>query len=204
MMADACTLPPGLKDRVVRPGELGSQCRDAMFALFAQYYANVTRTMFEADLDAKDLVILRALGEVQSLLGRNDEARKSYGAVIAASPRDASAMNSYALLLHRIKDPEAMRVAERAVKLAPSQAVYADTYGWLLAESGDLDNGVRVLRDARLREPGNGQIRWHLASALAKAGHKQEAKEELKAALASTSPPVPGPELAALKASLGL
>ena len=58
MMADACTLPPGLKDRVVRPGELGSQCRDAMFALFAQYYANVTRTMFEADLDAKDLVIL--------------------------------------------------------------------------------------------------------------------------------------------------
>ena len=152
----------------------------------------------------KDLVILRALGEVQSLLGRNDEARKSYGAVIAASPRDASAMNSYALLLHRIKDPEAMRVAERAVKLAPSQAVYADTYGWLLAESGDLDNGVRVLRDARLREPGNGQIRWHLASALAKAGRKLEAKEELKAALASTSPPVPGPELAALKASLGL
>ncbi len=152
----------------------------------------------------KDLVIMRALGEVQSLLGRNDEARKSYGAVIAASPQDASALNSYAQLLYRIKDPEAIRMAEKAMKLAPNQAAYADTYGWLLAERGDLENGVRVLREARLREPGNGQIRWHLASALAKAGRKLEAKDELKAALASTSPPVLGPELSALKASLGL
>ena len=93
------------------------------------------------------------LGEVHSNWSRR--------AVIAASPQDASALNSYALLLHRIKDPEAIRVAEQAMKLAPNQAAFADTYGWLLAERGDLDNGVRVLREARLREPGNRQIRNH-------------------------------------------
>ena len=76
--------------------------------------------------------------------------------------------------------------------------------GWMLAQSGRLDDGIRVLREARLRDPGNGIVRWHLASALVKAGRKMEAKDELKAALVSNNPPPPGPELSLLKAEVGL
>lgn len=151
-----------------------------------------------------DRVIQRALAEVQVFTGRHDAARKNYASIIAADPDDPALLLSYAQLLQRLNDPAALATAEKAVKLAPGVAAYADTYGWLLVQKGDLDNGVRVLREARLREPSNGQIRWHLASALVKAGRKVEAKDELQAALASTTPPPPGPDLNRLKAEVGL
>jgi cellulose synthase operon protein C len=113
-------------------------------------------------------------------------------------------LGSYALLLQRLNDPAALGIAEKATKLAPGQAQFADTYGWLLVQKGDLENGVRVLREARLREPNNGLIRWHLASALAKSGRTAEARDELQAALSSNMPPAPGPELTQLKAAVGL
>ena len=43
---------------VVSPDALSAAEADAMFALFARYYANVTRAKFEADLRAKDSVLL--------------------------------------------------------------------------------------------------------------------------------------------------
>ena len=113
-------------------------------------------------------------------------------------------LSSYALLLQGLNDPAALGYAEKAAKLAPDQAQFADTYGWLLVLKGDLENGVRVLREARLRDPNNGLTRWHLASALVKSGRTAEARDELQAALASSMPPAPGPELSKLKAAVGL
>lgn len=152
----------------------------------------------------KDLVVLRALAEVQMLQGKTDLARKNYQAVVNASPGDAFALNGFALLLDQMKDPTALSVAQQAVQAAPDQPAYADTYGWMLVGKGDLENGIRVLREARLRDPGNGLIRWHLALSLSKAGRKSEAQEELKAALAARNPPPAGPDLSALKAAVGL
>jgi len=43
-----------------------------------------------------------------------------------------------------------------------------------------------------------------LAIALSKAGRKSEARDELRAALATTNPPPTGPELSALKVEVGL
>ena len=151
-----------------------------------------------------DLVIQRALAEVQALTGKADAARKTYAAILVAEPDDPALLGSYALLLQRLNDPAALGIAEKATKLAPGQAQFADTYGWLLVQKGDLENGVRVLREARLREPNNGLIRWHLASALAKSGRTAEARDELQAALSSNMPPAPGPELTQLKAAVGL
>ena len=152
----------------------------------------------------KDLVIQRALAEVQALTGKADAARKTYAAILAAEPDDPALLSSYALLLQGLNDPAALGYAEKAAKLAPDQAQFADTYGWLLVLKGDLDNGVRVLREARLRDPNNGLTRWHLASALVKSGRTAEARDELQAALASSMPPAPGPELSKLKAAVGL
>ena len=152
----------------------------------------------------KDLVALRALAEVQSLAGKGDAAKQTYAAVVAAAPDDPSALGAYAQLLQRLGDPAALAMAEKAMKLAPSQAAYADAYGWMLVGKGDLEGGIRILREARLREPGNGVYHWHLAIALSKAGRKSEARDELRAALATTNPPPTGPELSALKVEVGL
>ena len=58
-----------------------------------------------------------------------------------------------------------------------------DTAGWVALQSGKPDRALQLLRDARLREPENSEIRYHLAAALVSAGRKTEAREELEAAL---------------------
>lgn len=147
---------------------------------------------------------MRALAEVQSLAGKGDAARASYNTLLAINPDDPSVLSGYALMLHRLNDPGALAMAEKAVKLAPQNVALSAGYGAMLVQNGDLDNGVRILREARLRDPGNGGVRWALAAALSKAGKKSEAKDELRAAMASASPPSPGPELDKLKAEVGL
>lgn len=151
-----------------------------------------------------DAVTLQALAQSYAGSGRHAQARDVYAALVALRPTDAQALGAYSAALLRSGDPQALAVAEQAMKLQPENAQLAGNYGWMLVQKGDLENGVRVLRDARLRAPADGGLRWALASALAKAGRKAEARDELRAALAATPPPPPGPELDALKAELGL
>ncbi len=151
-----------------------------------------------------DRVALRALAEVQMLNGRNDSAKRSYQAIVASDPDDPDALAAYAQLLHRLDDPAAVTTAERAVKLAPNNPMVLDAAGWLLVQRGQVDAGLRHLRDARLREPANGAIRFHLATALAKAGKRIEARDELGAALASGAAVADPADMARLKAELGL
>lgn len=152
----------------------------------------------------RDANTLQALAQLLAGSGQQAKARDAYAALAVLRPSDPQVLAGYAMALQRSGDPKALAVAEQAMKLQPDNAALAGNYGWMLVQKGDLENGVRVLRDARLRAPADGGLRWALASALAKAGRKAEARDELRAALASTPSPPPGPELNALKAELGL
>ena len=69
---------------------------------------------------------------------------------------------------------------------------------------GQIEPGLRYLREARLRNPGSGELRFHLAYALAKAGRKSEAKEELSAGLSGPGRVQNSDEVLTLKKELGL
>ena len=71
-------------------------------------------------------------------------------------------------------------------------------------QEGQTEAGLRYLRDARLRSPGNGEIRFHLAWTLNKLGRQAEAREELAAALAGLGGLQIGDDVARLKHELGL
>ena len=68
----------------------------------------------------------------------------------------------------------------------------------------NAEAAVRVLREARLRDPGHAVVRWHLAAALSRTGKRAEAGEEVKAALASSPPPPVTAELELLRKELAL
>ena len=99
------------------------------------------------------------------------------------APNDAEALNNLANVLLRMKDPTAIAIAEKAVAQDGNNANAIDTLGWALFQSGQMDRALQLLRDARLREPGNPVVRYHLAAVLAQLGRKIEARDEAEAAL---------------------
>ncbi|HSD39227.1 MAG TPA: tetratricopeptide repeat protein, partial [Rhodocyclaceae bacterium] len=130
-----------------------------------------------------DLGVRAALAETHMRAGNWKGAREQYDKVLAVQPNAVGALNNQATVLQRLGDPSAASVAERAYKLAPQDPNVIDTYAWGLATSGKLDQALQLLRDARLRLPESGEIRYHLAWTLVRLGRKAEAKEELVYAL---------------------
>lgn len=151
-----------------------------------------------------DIAAQKALAETQFRSGQLAAAQQSYQRVISSDPEDASALNNYSNLLLQVNDPGAQEAAEKALKLSPTHPAYADTLGWILVSKGQIEAGLRYLREARLRNPGNGEIRFHLAYALSKIGRNDEAREELSAALSGPGRVSNSVMVGQLKKDLGL
>jgi putative PEP-CTERM system TPR-repeat lipoprotein len=153
---------------------------------------------------ADDKRAQRVLAETQYRAGHFAAARQTYQRVVATAPEDAVSLNNYANLLLQMNDPAAQDAAEKALKLSPTHPAYGDTLGWILVSKGQAEAGLRYLREARLRSPDSGEIRFHLAYALARIGRRDEAREELNAALSSAVRVSNTPQVTQLKKELGL
>ncbi|GAB4167225.1 MAG: hypothetical protein Fur0039_04790 [Rhodocyclaceae bacterium] len=125
----------------------------------------------------------RLLSEAHLRAGDYKAARATLEKAIRQQGEDAGLLNNLAYAMNKLGDAGALAVAEKAYRLAPDQPDILDTYGWSLVGQGQLESGLRHLRDARLRNPNNAEIRYHLAAALAKAGRREEARQELAQAL---------------------
>ena len=139
----------------------------------------------------EDIASRRALADSQARLGQFAQARSGYEAIVKQRPDDAPALNNLANVLLRLQDPSAVKVAEQALAKDAGSANALDTLAWALFKSGDpsaVDRSLQLLRDARLREPGNPDIRYHLAAVLAATGRRTEAQEEAQAALQGGRP----------------
>ncbi|TDP59053.1 XrtA/PEP-CTERM system TPR-repeat protein PrsT [Roseateles toxinivorans] len=131
----------------------------------------------------KDLPVLKAVANTHAAAGNFVAARSAYEQLLKLAPDDADTLNNLANVLLRTKDPAALKVAEQALAKAPNNANVIDTAGWAAHLAGQNERALQLLRDARLRDPSNPDIRYHLAAALAQAGRKGEAREELNSAL---------------------
>ena len=136
----------------------------------------------------KDTITRRALADTYARTGSFKLAKTTYEELLKQQPDNSAVLNNLANVLLKIKDPEAVKIAEQAVAKNPNNANAVDTLGWALFQNGQVDRALQLLRDARLREPGNPEIRYHLAAALAKIGRQKEAREELEAALKPGTP----------------
>ncbi len=101
-------------------------------------------------------------------------------AVTKMAPNNPNALNNLAWAYQKEKDPRALKTAERALALAKDNPAIIDTLGWMLVEQGDTARGLPHLRRAVELAPKALEIRYHLASALAKSGDKANARKELE------------------------
>lgn len=131
----------------------------------------------------RDLAARRALGDGQARAGNLAAARAAYEALLKSDPEDAEVLNNLANVLLLMQDPAALKVAELALLKKPAAPHIIGTAGWAAFRAGQADRALQLLRDARLRDPGNPDTHYYLGAVLAATGRKSEAREELEAAL---------------------
>jgi putative PEP-CTERM system TPR-repeat lipoprotein len=131
-----------------------------------------------------DQGVRRLLAQHYEGSGQRREAMAQYERLIATG-KDALAMNNLAWMLAEAGDARALDLAKRAHEQAPGVAEIADTYGWILVRTDKVAEGVTVLERARAQAPTNPDIQFHLASAYAKAGRQDQARDLLRALLAT-------------------
>jgi len=167
----------------VQPGS--ASLLPLLATMSAQGNAKGAQQMAEQWLKAnpRDIAVRKSLANGLARAGDFGGARKAFEELLKLAPNDAEALNNLANVLLKLKDPAAVAVAEQALARNPSDANLIDTLGWTLFHNGQTELALQLLRDARLRDPGNPEIRYHLAATLAKAGRKAEARDELATTL---------------------
>ena len=129
----------------------------------------------------------KAFGDDQSLTmrvanvyeggGRLAEAEKELRKLMAEDPLNADAMNSlsYMFAEHNERLPEAVDLAQRALKIEPGNPAYLDTLGWALFKQGRTAEAADPLAKAAALLTGNSVIQDHHGDVLAKRGRSADA-----------------------------
>ncbi|MFT5173901.1 MAG: putative PEP-CTERM system TPR-repeat lipoprotein, partial [Gammaproteobacteria bacterium] len=108
-----------------------------------------------------------------------------YERILYNTPQHPFALNNLAWLMYQRRNPKALPMAEKAFKRLPKHPQIADTFGWILAQSGKADRALRVLAHALSRAPGDLSIRFHHAATLVMVGKPRDAREALEKILSS-------------------
>ncbi len=96
--------------------------------------------------------------------GQHEQAKTLYRATIALVPDHIDALNNLAWIYFEEKNSKAKSLAARAFAKAPNNANIADTYGWILANSGEKEKGQKILEKALSLDPNNKDIKQRLES----------------------------------------
>ena len=132
-----------------------------------------------------DLVTRFYLAEAYAAERQPKLAIQQYETVLQKETNNVLALNNLAWLYYQEKDARAINTAEQAYKLKPSSAPVADTLGWILLDQGKISRAVEIFKKAVALAPDNPEIGYHYAVALAKAGDKARARQQLEQLLAS-------------------
>ena len=127
-----------------------------------------------------DVDALVGLGWAYELAGKPSEAIGAYRRASRTDTPNPLMLNNLALLLLARGHATAAQIARRAYEMLPENASITDTYGWILTQQGDLDQGLTLLLAAYLKTPDDPEVGYHAAYALQAAGRGAEAVRILR------------------------
>lgn len=145
------------------------------------------KLMQMSDADATNVDLLRV--HAQLALPR-DEARSidRYEALLALVPDDIEANNNLAYLYSKRRATgdiqKALKLSQYAVDKYPRSPAPKDTLGWILFETGKLEQALELLTQAHELAPNDPSIAFHLATTQASLGQSDVAKTLLARTLA--------------------
>ena len=135
--------------------------------------------------EPQDSVARRRLADYYLRSGLDRDATVQLEKMIADTPNDVVSLNNLAWLLAAGDPARAETLARRAHSISPGNAAVADTLGWVLIQAGKAGEARTVLAAAVASQPKDASIRYHYALALARAGDRTAARQNLEEALKS-------------------
>ncbi len=109
---------------------------------------------------------------------------QNFEAALKIRPDDPGILNNYAYYLamrnERLDRAEAL--IEQALKAAPNQPSYLDTYGWVLYRQGNYERAERYIQKALDAGASSAEVLEHHGDALFKLGRREAAIEQWKRA----------------------
>lgn len=115
--------------------------------------------------------------------GHDSEAVKAYERLLQNNPDNVVVLNNLAWLYQKQGDVRAIETAKKAYDLDPDRPEIADTYGWALVNSGEVQQGLSILQQAYVSSPSQSEIGYHVAVGLNKAGRNDESLRVLRRVL---------------------
>jgi putative PEP-CTERM system TPR-repeat lipoprotein len=135
-----------------------------------------------------DAMFLTYQADVELRGGRCAQAIPFYQRVIERDANNIMALNNLAWCSHAAKLPDAIGIAERALKMAPRAPAIQDTVAVILSEKGEHERAIKLLTEASNSASSSAEIKLHLAQAYGRAGQKERARQEADAALKIPAP----------------
>ena len=99
--------------------------------------------------------------------GQRIKAIEGYEKVLAQNPNHVAALNNLGWIYFEKEDKRALDLLKTAVELSPESPAILDSYGWVLAKSGRVEEGVSFLEKANKLAPNVVEISDHLREAKA-------------------------------------
>lgn len=129
-----------------------------------------------------------ALGNIYYQTGKDAEAVRWYRKAIEIKPESLPGYPPLAILLTEKPDqsPEALKIAEKAVELAPRNPESLDALGWVQIQQGHLKTGLELVQKAQQLLPHDPLVMYHLGVGYYRDHQPEEAKKWLQAAMTTS------------------
>lgn len=131
-----------------------------------------------------DRVVRAALANMLHQMGKPKQAVVQYKKLLDAEPNNLFGLINLAVLAIDEQDFDtADQYAAEALKTKADDAVVLDLNGWIKVNQGDLNAGLKMLRDSFSRNASNPTNLYHLSYTLVALNRTAEAKQLLEKAL---------------------
>lgn len=128
----------------------------------------------------RDATFRLYLGDIHAAQGELAAAEQLYTAVTVLQPSNATAFNNLAWVSGRLRRPNAIAQAEKAVALAPNRPEFIDTLAELLGRDRQIAKALQWQGKAVALQPQQGSYRLNLARLHILDGNKAQARKELQ------------------------
>jgi predicted Zn-dependent protease len=122
------------------------------------------------------------LAQIEFAAQNRPVALEHFRAAADLNPEDVLSLNAAAYLMATSDADGALKLAEKALQLAPEDPKIQDTLGWIYYRKGQFSRAINYLQFAVAKQP-TAAHEFHLAMTYLKSGDKGQGQELLGKAL---------------------